>query len=76
MKHPVPRHLLPDPPSSSPEEYEATCYRLLEDILPTEMLDESSGVGLEVEENREDILLQGHNQGGGRRETTPGKLDK
>ena len=28
-----------------------------------------------AEENWEDILLQGHNQGGGRRQTTPGAVN-
>ena len=76
VKYPVSRHPLPDPPSRTPEEYEATGYRLVEDILPGDLVDQLCALHLEGEENWEDILLQGHNQGGGRRQTAPGTLDK
>ena len=76
VKYPVSRHPLPDPPSRTPEEYEATCYRLVEDILPGDLVDQLCAVHLEGDENWEDILLQGHNQGGGRRQTAPGTVDK
>ena len=77
VKYPVSRHPLPDPlPSRTPEEYEATGYRLVEDILPGDLVDQLCAVHLEGEENWEDILLQGHNQGGGRRQTAPGTVDK
>ena len=39
MKYPVSRHPLLDPPSSTPEEYEATGYRLVEDFLPADPVD-------------------------------------
>ena len=76
MKYPVSRHPLPDPRSRTPDEYEATGYRLLEDILPGDLVDQLCALHLEGEENWEDILLQGHNQGGGRRQTAPGTVDK
>ena len=66
VKYPVSRHPLPDPPSRTPEEYEATGYRLVEDILPGDLVDRLCAVHLDGEENWEDILLQGHHQGGGR----------
>ena len=68
VKYPVSHHLLPGPPSRTPEEYEATCYRLVEDVLPGDLVDQFCAVHLEGDENWEDILLQGHNQGGGRRQ--------
>ena len=40
-----------------PEEYEATGYRLVEDILPGDLVDQLCAVHLEGEENWEDILL-------------------
>ena len=70
------RQPLPDPPSRSPEEYEATGYRWVEDILPADVLDKLCALDSEGEENWKDILLRGHNQGGGRRQTAPGTLDK
>ena len=76
VKYPVSRHLLPDPPSRTPKEYEATGYRLVEDILPGDLVDQLCAVHLEGEENWEDILLQGHNQGGGCRQTAPGTVNK
>ena len=76
VKYLVSRHLLPDPPSRTPEEYEATGYRLVEDILPGDLVDRLCVLPLEGEENWEDILLQGHNQGGGRQQTAPGAVDK
>ena len=76
VKYPVSRHPLPHPPSRTPEEYEATGYRLVEDILPGDLVDQLCALHLEGEENWEDILLQGHNQGGGRRQTAPGTVDK
>ena len=76
VKYPVSRHPLPDPPSRTPEEYEATSYRLVEDVLPGDLVDQLCAVHLEGEENWEDILLQGHNQGGGCRQTAPGTVDK
>ena len=62
--------------SRTPEEYEATGYRLVEDILPGDLVDQLCAVHLEGEENWEDVLLQGHNQGGGRRHTAPGTVNK
>ena len=38
VKYPVSRHPLPDPPSRTPEEYEATGYRLVGDILPGDLV--------------------------------------
>ena len=72
VKYPVSRHPLPDPPSRTPDEYEATGYRLVEDVLPGDLVDQLCAVHLEGDENWEDILLQDHNQGGGRRQTAPG----
>ena len=69
VKYPVSRHPLPDPPSRTPEEYEATDYCLVEDILPSDLVDQLCALQLEGDENWEDILLQGHNQGYGRRQT-------
>ena len=76
VKHPVSRHPLPDLPSRSPEEYEATGYRLLEDVLLADLVVESCALYLEGEQNCVDILLEGHNQGGGRRQTALGTVDK
>ena len=76
VKYPVSRHPLPDPPSRTPEEYEATCYRLVEDVLPRHLVDQLCAVHLEGDENWEDILLHGHNQGGGRRQSAPGTVNK
>ena len=73
---PVSRHPLPDPPSRTPEEYEATGYRLVEDILPGDLVDQLCALHLEGEENWEDILLHGHNQGGGRRQAAPGTVEQ
>ena len=76
VKYPVSRHPLPDPPSRTPEEYEATGYRLVEDIPPGDLVDQLCAVHLEGDENWEEILLQGHNQGGGRQQTAPGTVNK
>ena len=76
VKYPVSQHPLQDPPSRTPEEYETTGYRLVEDIVPGDLVVQLCALHLEGEENREDILLQGHNQGGGRRQTAPGTVDK
>ena len=76
VKYPVSRHPLPDPPFRTPEVYEATGYRLVEDILSGDVVDQLCAVHLEGDENREDILLQGHNQGGGRRQTAPATVNK
>ena len=76
VKHRVSRHSLPDPPSRTPEEYEATGYRLVEEVLPGDLVDQLCAVHWEGDENCEDILLQGHNQGGGRRQTAPGTVNK
>ena len=51
VKYPESRHPLPDPPSRTPEEYEATGYRLVEDILPQDLVDELCALQLEGEEN-------------------------
>ena len=67
---------LPDPPSRTPEEYEATGYRLLEDVLPADIVDELCALQLQGEENREDILLHGDNQGGGRRQIASRTVNK
>ena len=76
MKYLVSRHPLPDPPSRTPEEYEAKGYRLVEDVLPGDLVDRLCAVHLEGEDNWRDILLQGHNQGGRRRQTVPGTVNK
>ena len=41
----------------------------MEDILPGDLVDQLCALHLESEEKWEDILLRGHNQGGGRRQT-------
>ena len=76
VKYLVSQHPLPDPPSRTPEEYEATIYRLVEDILPRDLVDQLCALHLEGDENREDILLRGHNQVSGRRETALGTVNK
>ena len=76
MKYPVSRHPLPDPPSRTPEEYEATGYRLVEDILPGDLVDQLCAMHSKGDENWEDILLHGHNQGGGHRQTAPETVNK
>ena len=76
VKYLVSRHLLPDPPSRTPKEYEAIGYRLVEDILPGDLVDQLCAMHLEGDENWEDIVLQGHNQAGGRRQTAPGRVNK
>ena len=48
----------------------------MEDILPGVLVDQLCAVHLEGDENWEDILLQGHNQGGGRQQTAPGTVNK
>ena len=75
-KYPLSRRPLPDLPSRTPGEYEATDYRLVEDILPRDLVDQLCAVHLEGDENWGDILLQGHNQGRGRRQTAPGTVNK
>ena len=67
VKYRVWRHPLPDSPSRSPREYDAATYRLSEDVLPPDLIDALCARYLEGDENCEDVLLQGHNQGGGRR---------
>ena len=76
VNYPVSRHPLPDPPSRTPEEYEATGYCLVHDILVADLVHELCSLQLEGEENWEDILLHGHTQGGGRRQTAPGTVNK
>ena len=76
MKNPVSRHPLPDLSSRTLEEYEATGYRLVEDVLPEDLVDQLCALHLEGDDNWEDILLQGHNQGGGRRHTGLGTVNK
>ena len=76
VKYPVSRHPLPDPPSWTPEGYEATSYCLVENILPPDLVDELCALQLEGEETWEDILLRGHNQGGGRRQTALGTVNR
>ena len=61
VKYPVSRHPVPDPRSRTLEEYEATGYRLLEDVLPPDPLHQLCAMQFEGEENWEDILLQGRN---------------
>ena len=46
-KYPVSRHSLPDSPSRTPEEYEVTGYRLVEDILPGNLVDQLCALHLE-----------------------------
>ena len=48
----------------------------MEDILPLDLVDELCALQLEGQENWEDTLLQGHDQGGGRPQTAPGTVDK
>ena len=48
----------------------------MKDILPPDLVDEFCALRLEGEDNWEDILLQGHNQGVGCRQTAPGKVNK
>ena len=76
VKVPVSRQPLLDPPSMSLEEYEATRYRLLKDVLIADLVDALVALDLEGEEKWEDILLRGDNQGAGRRQTARGTLDK
>ena len=76
VKYPVSRHPLPDAPSRTPEDYEARGYRWVEDILPGDLLDQLCAKHWEGDENWEDILLQGQNPGGGRRQTAPGTVNK
>ena len=76
VKCPVSRHPLPEPPSRSPKAYETTGYRSLQHVLPPDMVDELCAVQLEGEENWEDIVLEGYNEGSGRRQTAPGTVDK
>ena len=42
VKYPVSRHPLPDPPSRTPEEYEAKgyCLSMVEDVLPGDLVDQ------------------------------------
>ena len=49
---------------------------MVEEILPRDLVDQLFAVHLEGDENGEDILLQGHNQGGGRRQTAPATVNK
>ena len=60
MKYLVSRHRLPGLPSRTPQGYEATCYCLVENIPPPDLVDELCALQLEGEENWEDITLQGH----------------
>ena len=76
MKYLVFRHPLPDPPSRSPEEYEATGYRLMGDILPSDLVDELCALQLDGDENSANILLHARNQGDGRQPNDPGKVNK
>ena len=76
VKYPVSRHPMPNPPSTIPEEYKATGYRLVEDFLPSDLVGRLCAMQLEGYENWEDILLEGHNQGRGRRQTAPGTVNK
>ena len=57
VKYPVSRHPLPDPPSRTPGEFEATGYRLVEDILPRDLVDQLCALQSEGEENWQDIFL-------------------
>ena len=75
LKYPMCRHLLPDPPSWTPEEYKTTGYRLVQDILPPDLMDQLCALQFEREEHWDDIL-QGHNQGGWRRQTALGTVNK
>ena len=52
VKYPVSRHPLPDPPSRTPEEYESTGYRSVEDILPPDLVVQRSAVGGRGESGR------------------------
>ena len=40
VKYPVSRHLLPDPPSRTPDKYDATGYHLVGDILLGDLVDQ------------------------------------
>ena len=44
--------------------------------MPGDLVDQLCALHLEGDENWEYILLQGHNQGGGRRQTAPGTVNK
>ena len=44
--------------------------------MPRDLVDQLCALHLEGDENCEDILLLGHNQGGGRRQTAPGTANK
>ena len=44
--------------------------------MPGDLVDQLCVVHLEGDENWEDILLHGHNQGGGRRQTAPRTVTK
>ena len=57
VKCSVSRLPLPDLPSKTPEEYEAIGYRLVEDILPSDLVDQLCALQLQGDENWEDILL-------------------
>ena len=48
----------------------------MQDIVPSDPVDQLCALHLEGHENWEDILLQGQNQGGGRRQTALGMLNK
>ena len=48
----------------------------MEDILPPDLLDQLCALQLEGDENWEEILFHGHNQGGGHRQTAPGTVNK
>ena len=43
--------------------------------MPGDLVDHLCALHLEGDENGEHILLQGHNQGGGRRQTAPGTVN-
>ena len=43
--------------------------------MPGDLVDQLCAVHLEGDENGKDILLQGHNQGAGRRQTAPGTVN-
>ena len=45
VKYLVSRHPLPLSPSRTPEEYDAAGYRLVEDVLPLDLVDQLCAVG-------------------------------
>ena len=77
VKYPVSptQHPLPDAPSRSPKEYEATGYRLFKDLLLTDVVDALCALDLKGGELGGNSP-SGPQPRGGRRQMAPGTLDK